>query len=346
MALRARAPPRAAPRRSARRPAAAAPATRPSATTAALEPRPRSRGIRSAKSNDAARGRRVDRERAHAEVRLVDVARRSSRDLELVPERERGARDVEAGAEVRGRRRRADANRHRSIAAGSFEAVPRDDADDPLARRAPSLARARRSPPPRRARRTRPPRACGAAPTLRAAPRRRPSAPSRPTARSPRPPRRGGSARRSGSPRRPCRRATPDSTGCRRGSAPAAARKPRAYAFVLPPPPYGSVSTSGRPPSCSTISAAAVIWPSMRSGFVELTMSEPGSAASSSAARYASVNEPSTSTMRAADGAHLDELRARGAARRDDDHRLDARRARHRRRTRRRCCRSTRRRCA
>jgi len=67
---------------------------------------------------------------------------------------------------------------------------------------------------------------------------------------------------------------------------------------VFPPPPYGSVRTSGIPPSCSTISTAALDCPSMRSSFPpELTKSDPGSEASASARANASPKVPSTSAI-------------------------------------------------
>ena len=87
--------------------------------------------------------------------------------------------------------------------------------------------------------------------------------------------------RRCGSPTRPCRAARRPAPARMRGSAPARSAKPCAYARVLPPPPYGSASTSGVPPSCSRISNAAVFWPSMRCGFVELTSACPSRSASS-----------------------------------------------------------------
>ncbi|VEH96673.1 Uncharacterised protein (plasmid) [Tsukamurella tyrosinosolvens] len=40
---------------------------------------------------------------------------------------------------------------------------------------------------------------------------------------------------------------------------------------MLPALPTGSACTSGALPSASTISKAAVFWPSMRTGFTELT---------------------------------------------------------------------------
>ena len=55
------------------------------------------------------------------------------------------------------------------------------------------------------------------------------------------------------------------------GRSPAASSKPSAYARVLPPPPYGSASASGVPPSSSTISNTAVFWPSSRYGLSEFT---------------------------------------------------------------------------
>ena len=83
---------RAARRRVGSTPAAIAPATSPSATTAALEPSPRSRGMRSVNVNDQLSGGRVARERAHAEVRLVD--------------RRRSPRRPRARSRARARRRR------------------------------------------------------------------------------------------------------------------------------------------------------------------------------------------------------------------------------------------------
>ncbi len=75
-------------------------------------------------------GRNEALERADAEVLAVDgaVARL---ELELVPEVERGAGAVEAGADVRGRGRGADAeDRLASNRVGVLETVAGDDADD------------------------------------------------------------------------------------------------------------------------------------------------------------------------------------------------------------------------
>ena len=107
-------------------------------------------------------------------------------------------------------------------------------------------------------------------------------------------PARGGRARRSGSPSRPSSRARPTA---RRGSAAgrAASSKPRTYAQVFPPPPYGSASTSGGPPSSSTISHAADVWPSIRSGLIELTFTSPPRRRAAAPRRCASSNEPSIS---------------------------------------------------
>ena len=100
-------------------PAARAPATSPSAITAALEPSPRARGIRSVK----------------AKLRPFAGARRSNartprwersgspppgNDLELVPEVERHGRAVEPRAEVRRRRGRPDADCLRHDAASAI----------------------------------------------------------------------------------------------------------------------------------------------------------------------------------------------------------------------------------
>ena len=89
---------------------------------AALEPRPRSRGIRSVELERPRRGRRVDRERAHAEMRS---------------RRRRCPRSAPARSRARARRRRRRSRgrdspsspvpgivRHRSTAAGSFNPWP------------------------------------------------------------------------------------------------------------------------------------------------------------------------------------------------------------------------------
>ena len=99
--------------------------------------------------------------------------------------------------------------------------------------------------------------------------------------RRPRRSRRGGwrRARRS-RPGAPARRSgwrTPASSRAgrpgRRSSASARPppRSPSRTRTLFPPPPYGSASTSGARPSSSTISNAAVFWPSIRCGFSEFT---------------------------------------------------------------------------
>lgn len=52
---------------------------------------------------------------------------------------------------------------------------------------------------------------------------------------------------------------------------PAYSLYPFQYAVMLPALPTGSTWMSGASPSASTISKAAVFWPSMRTGLTELT---------------------------------------------------------------------------
>ena len=114
-----------------------------------------------------------------------------------------------------------------------------------------------------------------------------------------------------------------DSTGCRRGSAPAASRKPRAYAFVLPPPPYGSVSTSGNPPE--------LLEDLERRGLLSLDAVRVRRVDDHVSLLRAELLGPRERIREgavdlddaAADGPHLDELRARRCACGDEDHRLE-----------------------
>ena len=93
-------------------------------------------------------------------------------------------------------------------------------------------------------------------------------------------PRRGAPARRCGSRRRAWSRARPPAPRRAAVGAPVL-REALRVRDVLPPPPYGSASTSGARPSSSTISNAAVFWPSIRCGLSELTsVSAPRSASS------------------------------------------------------------------
>ena len=106
------------------RPATSAPATSPSATVAALEPSPRSRGIRSVNANEQALGRGQPRERADREVVGSGGCVAALGHLELVPELERRGRAVEARPEVRGRRRRPDSKLHAEAISSSKLPVP------------------------------------------------------------------------------------------------------------------------------------------------------------------------------------------------------------------------------
>ena len=94
--------------------------------TAALDPSPRSRGIRSTNVNRRPSTGARRRERAHAEMVDVELAV-AVRHLELVPQVERHGGTVEARADVRRARRRANANRGHldaaSIASGSGSTV-------------------------------------------------------------------------------------------------------------------------------------------------------------------------------------------------------------------------------
>src|SRR5215467_3772845 len=251
-------------------------------------------------TGDAARpaecpGRRrgVDREGAHAEMRFIGAIPLGQ--LELVPEIERGSGCVESGAEV-GRRRGCAEARHGSIAAGSFRPWP----VTMQTMRSPGLLALCASP---------------AMPAAEAGSEKTPSSvlsslqasriSSSVTVMTPPPDRSTASCTQ-----RPCTGSViriadatvsglrAASTGCSGGDLPTSSSKPRATARVLPPPPYGRTTTSGTPPSCLAISAATVIWPSIRSSLPpELTNVEPGSDARSSACANASENEPSSSTI-------------------------------------------------
>ena len=104
------------------------------------------------------------------------------------------------------------------------------------------------------------------------------------------PDRRGGSVRA-----RP-----PPAPARMRGIPASASANPSTYARVLPPPPYGSASTSGALPSSSTISNAAVFCPSIRCGLSEFTSAWVPRVASVLRRRgSASSNDPRTSSTRA-----------------------------------------------
>src|SRR5581483_11593498 len=197
----------------------------------------------------------VDGERTHAEMRLVEHARLVAHH-ELVPQGERGTGDVEARADVRAGRRRPDGDRHRSTDAGSFNPWPVTTQTtssparaEPCARPAMPAADADSLKTPSSVRSSFHAARSSSSVTVTTSPPER-------AITSPTCARCTGSTIRIAEPNVVGR--SPDSTGTRRGSAPAARSKPSAYARVLPPPPYGSVRTSGSPPSSSTISTAAL----------------------------------------------------------------------------------------
>ncbi len=68
---------------------------------------------------------------------------------------------------------------------------------------------------------------------------------------------------------------------------------------MFPALPTGIEWTVGASPSTSTISKAAVFWPSMRTGFTELTTSTPGRSPSSRTISSARSKVPCTGTTRA-----------------------------------------------
>src|SRR5256885_14551287 len=213
--------------------------------------------------------------------------------LHFVPEVERGAGNVETGAEVRRRRRGAEA-RHVPTAAGSFKPWPvtmqtTRPSCSACARPAMPAADAGSEKTPSRVRRFLQASRISSSVTVMSEPPERSIASCTHFSGT-------GAMMRIADATVSGRCAA--STGYSVGRVPTSSSNPRATARVLPPPPYGRVTTSGAPPSCSAISAATVIWPSMRSSLPpELTSVEPGSEASSSACANASENEPSISTI-------------------------------------------------
>ena len=74
---------------------------------------------------------------------------------------------------------------------------------------------------------------------------------------------------------------------------------PRQYAVMLPALPTGMQWAWGASPSTSTISNAAVFWPSIRTGFTEFTTSTPGRSPSSRTISRAWSKLPVIGTTRA-----------------------------------------------
>ena len=105
---------------------------------------------------------------------------------------------------------------------------------------------------------------------------------------------------------------------------------------MLPALPTGMQCTSGASPSTSTISNAAVFWPSMRTGFTEFTTSTPGRSPSSRTMSSASSNVPAHRHDPGAVDQRLRELAERDLPRRQHDRAQEpgARRVRGRRRRR------------
>ena len=107
---------------------------------------------------------------------------------------------------------------------------------------------------------------------------------------------------------------------------------------VLPPPPYGSASTSGAAPSSSTISNAAVFWPSRRSGLSELTSTCVPRVRELARRRERLVEAAANLEHARAERARLGELPGRDRARGLEHDRRRAPRVRRRRRPTRPCC--------
>ena len=97
---------------------------------------------------------------------------------------------------------------------------------------------------------------------------------------------------------------------------------------MLPALPTGRKWKSGARPSTSQISNAAVFWPSMRTGLIELTTSTPGCAPSSRTSRSASSKLPSQRDDLRAIHARLRQLAQRDLAVRQQHHAAQSRAAR------------------